>query len=104
MAALAPDWAMVISTIGAALSPRDLALRLAEMGISQRLLRHYEQGGQPSYPRGEAIVTLWIELTGKPRDAMPLRDIQRGYRAGRRERSRRPRLQQLPDWPPPAAG
>ena len=98
-----PDWALIISAIREALSPQELALRSAEMDVSARLMRHYEQGGEPNYPRGEAIVTLWVEVTGRPREAMPLRDFQRGHRAERRERSAAPRLQHLPDWPPAAS-
>lgn len=71
MALQAPDWFRVITDlIYAGRTMADIA-RVVDASMSGQLLSHYRSGGQPTYVRGEALVRLWCEVTGKQADAIP---------------------------------
>jgi hypothetical protein len=74
----------------------DLLLNLREAGMAwpeiSRALRipiatlqgYAWMGSVPPHHRGECIVMLWCERTGKARDAVPMTDIYRAERVARR--------------------
>lgn len=41
--------------------------------VTERALRRYMEGSQPTHWRGEMLLTLWAERMGKPRDEAPIR-------------------------------
>lgn len=55
--------------------------RLNIIDLSGGLLRHYLRGGLPNYARGDAIVALWCDITGKDEGQMPLVHWSPAYRA-----------------------
>lgn len=96
----AVDWAAVIN----ALLERGLTMRAVgdamQLQLTARMLQHYEIGVQPAHFRGEGLIALWCDKTGKSRDNLPTCDLVRGHRVERnREPDASPRLQELPQWP-----
>lgn len=46
---------------------------LLKGAVDERTLRMYGEGAlAPSHYRGELLVALWIEHTGRPREALPV--------------------------------
>lgn len=97
---LAPDWAAMI------LDLRRLSMTFSEIGkamesvLTERMLKHYAAGAQPAHWRGELLIALWINKTGKKREELPMCAVIRGHRAVRKEVEQGPRLQNLPPFPP----
>jgi hypothetical protein len=95
----APDWAIVIANIVATgLTEADVASR-AE--VSNKAIRYLARGVQPLFHRGNALVDLWCECTGRSRDELPLAELVRGHRKARGPADTAPRLQHLPAFPAP---
>jgi hypothetical protein len=94
----APDWPAVISQILAAGVARTDVLK--RVGSTHRALWHLERGVQPLFYRGELLVALWCEATGRTRSDVPMTLVIRGFRKARQALDRSPKLQSLPDWPP----
>ena len=55
--------------------------RMGFASISEAALRKYRAGAEPLHWRGEALLTLWAEVTGKRVDARPMTEYPTGYRA-----------------------
>ena len=94
------DWAAVIDQ----LLRRNVTMRqigeAMQMMLTTRMIRHYSIGVQPAHFRGEALIAMWCDKTGKSRDNLPTCDLVRGHRVERnREPDASPRLQELPQWP-----
>lgn len=85
---------------------RRLSMTFSEIGkamesvLTERMLKHYAAGAQPAHWRGELLIALWIDKTGKKREGLPMCAIIRGHRAVRKEQDEAPRMQNLPQWPP----
>jgi hypothetical protein len=78
----ANDWAAMLEEL-AALGVGSRRISDAMGGdVTDRMLRVYRNGTQPTHWRGEALVALWCELTGKARELAPRCDVIRGHRAG----------------------
>jgi hypothetical protein len=76
-----PDWSrMVNDIVDAGCSDRKIVERLRIAELSPKLLKHYESGGQPVFPRGFALYMLWLEVTGKPETEIPWTDWSMPYR------------------------
>ena len=69
--------------------------------LTDKMLSHYRRGVQPLHWRGERIITIWCERTGRGRDEAPTREVERGTRVDRRP-DQGPQIQNLPRWPAPA--
>ena len=95
----APDWSAMISDIHAAgLSTRQIG-EACGFQITRHMLRHYDLGVQPLYWRGEAMVVLWMQATGKPREQIPTQVVCTPYRVP--QGTRPPVVNvNLPEWPP----
>lgn len=66
-----PDWFRVISDlIYAGVHMKQLA-RTMDVKMCEGLIRHYRAGGQPTYVRGEALIRMWCEVTGKSQSDLP---------------------------------
>ena len=78
----ANDWSAMLNELS------DLGVgsrRISEaMGgeVTDRMLRVYRNGVQPTHWRGEALLALWCEMTGKNRETAPQCQVIRGHRAG----------------------
>lgn len=103
------DWFKVITEVMyAGVSMREMARRLnvACFGISdpeacpgcgqyepkpwrESHLRHYRKGGEPSYPRGDALIWLWMDVTGKTREMVPMKAWTPPLRTRRHRRKAR---------------
>lgn len=51
--------------------------------ITDRMLRAYASGIQPMHWRGEVILAMWCEVTGKAREQAPRVEVVIGRRASR---------------------
>lgn len=79
----APDWAAVIQQI--------VATGMTELEISQqpgvdvslKAVRYLSQGRQPIFHRGDALVVIWCQRTGKTREEIPRTELVRGLRRAR---------------------
>jgi hypothetical protein len=97
---MAPDWGRLIAEVVASgLTHADVGIRMGAV-LTQRMLRHYAIGVQPLHFRGEALIVLWCERLARARTDLPMVQVQRGHRASRTVIAG-PKLQSLPDWPPP---
>lgn len=102
----APDWPKLIDD----LMQMDMPLRrIAEaMGlsmVSESMLRHYRNGVQPLWWRGDGLIKLWCEVTRKTRDQIPQVTVTRGRwarRMGKTDAEARAIRVNLPEWPPAA--
>lgn len=69
---------------------REIGRRM-NVEMSEAILRAYRGGVQPLYVRGEALLRLWSETTGRPIDEVPRvkwhPPVRRVTRRGRVERS-----------------
>lgn len=68
--------------------------------VNTRIIHHYRRGKQPLHWRGENLVNMWIERTGRTRESMPMMLLDRGRRRDVEETPTGPRVQSLPNWPP----
>jgi hypothetical protein len=50
--------------------------------VTERALRKYMAGSQPSHWRGEMLLTLWVVRTGKTREQAPVRAAPVRIQAG----------------------
>lgn len=103
--AMSYDWSAIIEQlIESGHTTRTLSKAL-EMELSERALahyrRHYRQGQQPLYWRGERLLLCWCETFSKKREDAPQCPVKRGHRVDRRL-DPGPRVQALPQWPPVA--
>lgn len=95
----APNWAIVIEQIVATDLPMDELC--AHTFMSLRMLKYLRyQGVQPLHWRGEVVLRVWCERTGRHREDVPLIPVHRGHRKSREAADRSPRVQSLPQWPP----
>jgi hypothetical protein len=85
---MTPDWFRVITDlINLGLSMHEIGRTLG-VDFSRDLVRHYRNGTQPLYVRGEALLRLWSQRTGRPVDEVPRVPFYPPYRAsGRRVRA-----------------
>lgn len=84
---LANDWGQMMDEL--LRSGVDTAQIGREMGgnITERMIRLYRTGVQPTHWRGEALLLLWCKITGKAREKAPRCEIVHGRRADRRQRA-----------------
>lgn len=84
----APDWFRVITDlVYLGISMRDIG-RSIGVEVSRDLMRHYRNGTQPLYVRGEALLRLWSEKTGRPVEDVPRVPYIPSHRvSGRRARA-----------------
>jgi len=67
----APDWfAIITDLIYAGVTMRELS-SVMDVQMSASLIRAYRGGTQPTYARGEALVSYWCKRLGKERHAVP---------------------------------
>lgn len=79
----APDWGKLISdVVETGLTHTEIGIRMGAM-LSASMVRKYSTGVQPVHFRGEALIALWCERRGEEREALPMLEVVRGYRAGR---------------------
>jgi hypothetical protein len=98
---MAPAWGVIIETLRAAgMTLQDIGNATAGQ-LNDRMLLHYCSGVQPLYWRGEIMVRLWCERTGKAREQIPMAPVHMHYRrAGRKDYRSTPNITiNLPDWP-----
>lgn len=78
----ANDWAAMLDEL-ASLGVGSRRISEAMGGdVTDRMLRVYRNGVQPTHWRGEALVLLWCQMTGKARETAPQCEVIRGHRAG----------------------
>jgi hypothetical protein len=95
----APDWPIVIEQIVATgLTHEEIARRANQSLKGMRLL--CDGMRQPLFYRGDALIVVWCEMTGKTRNDIPRREVVRGHRKARGPADLSPKLQSLPAWPP----
>lgn len=94
------DWAAVINQLLLRnVTPSQIGKAMSMM-LTHRMINYYASGVQPTHFRGEALIAMWCDKTGKSRDNLPTCDLVRGHRVERnREPDASPRLQELPQWP-----
>jgi len=96
------DWYTLLQQImERGLSLDAIGKRLGGYMISRRAMDCYRSGVQPLHWRGEAMVRLWCDITGNPREQAPTAQVVRGHRAARNDR--RLVIVRLPQWPPAPA-
>ena len=79
-----PDWfALITDLIYLGVPMKEISRRMGATA-SESALRNYRAGAQPLYVRGEALIRLWMETTGKQAEDMPRCAFVRGHRAERR--------------------
>jgi hypothetical protein len=92
MTQYAPDWGLVIEQIVATgMTPRQISQH-SGITLSIKALRYLETGVQPLFHRGDALVRIWVERTGRPRDEIPLAPLRRGLRKTRQARDTSPKV------------
>lgn len=99
------DWNWLLTDLlRAGLNWQQIGNRLG-VQFSDRMIKYYAAGAQPLHFRGEAMIRLWSEVSGKDRAALPTVELIRGHRVARKPIDHAPQLQALPNWPPvpPAA-
>lgn len=79
----APNWAAVIEQIVATGMTELQISRHPGVDVSLKAVRYLAQGRQPIFHRGDALVRIWVERTGKPREEIPLAPVERGLRKAR---------------------
>lgn len=80
-----PDWfAIITDLIYAEIPMREISRRM-DIKMSEALIRSYRSGVQPAYPRGEALLKLWSQATGKSIADIPRKPFIRGHRVKRRK-------------------
>lgn len=95
----APDWALMIEQIVATgLNYRQIG-DAASFTVTEKMIRHYKLGVQPLYWRGEAMIVLWMEATGKTREQVPTQEVHAPYRVPNNVKAPSV-VVNLPDWPP----
>lgn len=96
---LAVDWYTLLQQImERGVTLKSVEQRLGGYQISNHMLRHYRAGAQPLHWRGEAMISLWCEVTGKARAGLPTTTLIRNHRVDH-NRARRMEVN-LPQWPP----
>jgi hypothetical protein len=60
--------------------------------ISVKGVQYLQQGRQPFFHRGDCLVRLWCERTGKPREEIPTGEVLRGHRRARQARDASPQM------------
>lgn len=101
---LAPDWGRLVDDIvGAGHSVTDIGKAIGA-DFTDRMVRHYRAGVQPTYWRGAALLALWSKVMKRQLDAVYMIEVVRGHRVPtNRNEVPGPRLQELPQWPPVVA-
>ena len=96
------DWArMIDQLVSLGMSECQIG-RAMQSALTRRMMEFYRKGAQPLYWRGALLVSLWCDKTGQPEGAAPVCEVTRGHRStSRRMQVPGPRLQSLPNWPPP---
>lgn len=70
--------------------------------LTRNMIRHYELGVQPLYWRGEAMIVLWMQATGKAREDVPTQEVVVPHRVPQTARRPTGVKVNLPAWPPSA--
>jgi hypothetical protein len=86
------DWFRLLADLKRrGFSTREVARRLTALlraigqpPISEAHLRHYARGGEPRWPEGHALVTLWLEVTGTAVGDNYLQNVPKERRPARR--------------------
>jgi len=77
------DWAEIILDLRrAGMGQHDIS-RATHGASGEAAIRSYLAGASPVHWRGEILLDVWTQVTGKTRDAVPLR-VANAYRAARR--------------------
>lgn len=64
------DWFRLVTDLQyAGVSMREAARRI---GVAEGQLRNLRKGGEPLYPRGDALIELWCEVLAKSRTDLPM--------------------------------
>lgn len=72
---------MLLDILAAGVPLTELAERL-EDNFSAKLLKHYLRGGMPNFARGNVILAMWTEATGRPESEAPTFTWESAYRIG----------------------
>lgn len=98
---MVPDWGRIISDLaGAGHSSRDLS-RVMQSQVTDRMIRWYGDGMQPTYWRGKLLIECWCSVLRRSVSDVPLTALRPGYRAqGSYTGDQGPKVQALPKWPP----
>jgi len=95
----APDWALMIDhLVDTGLTHRQIGDATGAQ-LTKNMVRHYRAGVQPLYWRGEAMIVLWMQATGKLREEVPTQQVIAPYRVPQGARAPEVRIN-LPNWPP----
>lgn len=63
------DWFIIISD----LKKKYTLLQLEEKtNIPYTTIHNWKQGGEPKHSKGEKLISLWCEVTGKSRNELPV--------------------------------
>jgi hypothetical protein len=79
----APDWPTVIEQIVATGMTELEISKQPGVALSLKAVRYLATGVQPLFHRGDALVRIWCDRTGNPREAIPLAPVLRGHRMAR---------------------
>ena len=82
------DWTEIILDLRRAGMRQHEIAKAAGKAAGEAAIRSYLAGATPVHWRGEILLDLWCERTGKPRDAAPTRPA-RPYVAAPRRKQRR---------------
>lgn len=96
--AMSFDWATIVEQLLAA-GVKPSSINGGQ--ITHRIIHHYRRGVQPLHWRGEMMLAAWCGHFGKAKEDAPQCPVVRGHRVDRRLEPG-PKLQALPNWPPPA--
>lgn len=66
-------------------------------GVTDAMLRHYKNGTQPLYWRGDALVKYWCAAMGRTTEELPTRMVPWHFRVPRRPGA--DMVVKLPQWP-----
>lgn len=91
----APDWPAVIAQIvDTGMTELEIS-RQADVALSLKAVRYLATGVQPLYHRGDALVRIWCERTGRPRDEVPTAPVLRGHRMKRAAADLSPKMRNV---------
>ncbi|WP_454676661.1 hypothetical protein [Achromobacter marplatensis] len=82
------DWPEIILDLRrCGMGQHEIARNMGQ-AVGESMVRQYLAGASPAHWRGEILLTLWEERTGRDRDAAPRRPAEMRRISERRPRSR----------------
>jgi len=75
-----PDWFAIVTELVYLGTPMREVARRMDGQLTESMLRYYRSGGEPLFVRGEALIRLWCDKTGKSWDELPRKEYTRGHR------------------------